>query len=70
MAFDGPVKLFDLVVLLREIAFPVLQVIEDHVNFELLLKVKRGIKEEIYRFEVNKNFIGWYCLSRVEQAYS
>lgn len=44
--------------------------IEDYVKFKLLLKVKRGIKEDKFRAEVNKNFEGKYYLSQMEQVHS
>lgn len=44
--------------------------IEDYVKFELLLKVKKGIEEEMFRVEVNKNTEGEYHLSQMEQVHS
>ncbi|PON78935.1 Cystatin [Parasponia andersonii] len=46
------------------------KVIEDYLKFELLLKVKRGITEEKFRVEVNKNIKGEYCLTQMEQVHS
>ncbi|KAH7511703.1 cysteine proteinase inhibitor 12 [Ziziphus jujuba] len=55
---------------LLEILFAKAKVIEDYVKFELLLKVKRGIKEEKFRVEVNKNIEGKFYLSQMEQDSS
>jgi len=45
-------------------------VIEDYAKFDLLLKLKRGIKEEKYRVEVNMNIEGKFYLSQFEQDHS
>lgn len=39
------------------------QVIEDHARFNLLLKLRRGIKEEKFKFEVIKNTEGKFYVN-------
>ncbi|XP_058749246.1 cysteine proteinase inhibitor 12-like [Vicia villosa] len=46
------------------------KVIEDHVKFNLLLKVSRGVKEERLRVEVNKKQGGRFYMSWMEQDHS
>lgn len=43
------------------------QVIEDFAKFDLLLKLKRGSKEEKYKVEVHKNNAGGFHLNQMEQ---
>jgi len=45
-------------------------VIEDYAKFNLLLKLRRGIKEEKFRVEVNMNIEGKFYLSQFEQDHS
>jgi len=45
-------------------------VIEDYARFELLVKLRRGIKEEKFRVEVNKNIEGKFFLNQFEQDHS
>ena len=44
--------------------------IEDHVKFDMLLKVRRGSKKENYKVEVHKNVEGTFHLNQLEQAHS
>lgn len=43
-----------------------MQVIDDFAKFDLLLKVKRGTKEEKYKVEVHKNNEGNFHLNQME----
>lgn len=43
------------------------EVIENFVKLDLLLKVKRGIKEEKFKVEVHRNIEGNYYLNQMEQ---
>lgn len=47
-----------------------MQVIENYVKFELLLKVRRGIKEEKFKVILSKNIEGKFYLDVMEQDYS
>ncbi|KAL5546792.1 hypothetical protein UlMin_006479 [Ulmus minor] len=51
---------------LLEILLAKAKVIEDYVKFELVLKVKRGIMEEKFRVEVNRNIEGRFYLNQME----
>ena len=42
------------------------QVIDDFAKFDMLLKVKRGTKEEKYKVEVHKNNEGTFNLNQME----
>lgn len=42
------------------------QVIDDLAKFDILLKVKRGTKEEKYKVEVHKNNEGTFHLNQME----
>jgi len=55
---------------LRHLTWVLNVVIEDYAKFDLLLKLKRGIKEEKYRVEVNMNIEGKFYLSQFEQDHS
>ena len=44
--------------------------IEDHAKFNMLLKLKRGDKEEKYNVEVHKNNEGAYNLNQMEADHS
>ncbi|XP_057437884.1 cysteine proteinase inhibitor 12-like isoform X2 [Lotus japonicus] len=55
---------------LREIVLAKTKKIEDYVKFNLLLKVSRGIKEEIFRVEVNKKLGGRFYVSWLQQDHS
>uniref|UniRef100_A0A1D1Y3V9 Cysteine proteinase inhibitor n=1 Tax=Anthurium amnicola TaxID=1678845 RepID=A0A1D1Y3V9_9ARAE len=46
------------------------EVIEDHAKFDLLLKLKRGSKEEKFKVEVHKNMEGTFHLNQMEQDHS
>ena len=43
------------------------QVIEDLAKFDLLLKLKRGSKEEKYKVEVHKNLEGIFHLNQMQE---
>nr|GMD41861.1 cysteine proteinase inhibitor-like [Ipomoea batatas] len=45
------------------------EVIENYVKFELLLKVRRGIKEEKFKVILSKNIEGKFYLDHMEQDY-
>lgn len=47
-----------------------MQVIEDHIKFDLLLKVSRGVKEERLRVEVDKKQGGRFYMNWMEQDHS
>ena len=47
-----------------------MQVIDDFAKFDLVLKVKRGNKEEKYKVEVHKNNEGNFHLNQMEQDSS
>lgn len=47
-----------------------MQVIDDFAKFNLLLKVKRGEKEEKFKVEVHKNNEGALHLNQMEQDHS
>lgn len=47
-----------------------MQVTENFVKLDLLLKVKRGIKEEKFKVEVRRNIEGNYYLNQMEQDHS
>ncbi|KAJ7972067.1 Cysteine proteinase inhibitor [Quillaja saponaria] len=55
---------------LVEILLAKAKVIEDYAKFNLLLKVRRGIKEEKIRVEVNKIMGGKFYLNQMEQDRS
>ena len=42
-----------------------MQVIEDYIKFELLLKLKRGNKEENFKVEITKNKEGKFLMNYV-----
>ncbi|XP_008375331.1 cysteine proteinase inhibitor 6-like isoform X1 [Malus domestica] len=46
------------------------QVIEEHAKFNMLLKVKRGSKEEKFKAEVHKNMEGAFSLNHMEADHS
>lgn len=46
------------------------QVIEDAAKFDLLLKLKRGSKEEKFKVEVHKNNEGNFLLNQMVQDHS
>jgi len=47
-----------------------MQVIDDFAKFNLLLKVKRGDKEEKFKVEVHQNNEGALHLNQMEQDHS
>lgn len=47
-----------------------MQVIDDVAKFNLLLKVKRGEKEEKFKVELHKNNEGRFHLNQMEQDHS
>ncbi|PRQ55767.1 putative Cystatin domain-containing protein [Rosa chinensis] len=55
---------------LQEVVHAKAEVIEDHAKFNMLLKLKRGEKEEKYRVEVHKNNEGAYNLNQMEAQHS
>lgn len=55
---------------LQEIVHAKAEVIEDHAKFNMLLKLKRGDKEEKYNVEVHKNNEGAYNLNQMEADHS
>ncbi|CAA6653975.1 unnamed protein product [Spirodela intermedia] len=46
------------------------EVIEESARFNLLLKIRRGTKEEKFKVEVHKNLEGTYHLNQMEQDHS
>lgn len=48
----------------------VVQVIDDTAKFNLLLKLKRGQKEEKFKVEVHKNNEGSFHLNQMEADHS
>ncbi|TKY56061.1 Cysteine proteinase inhibitor 12 [Spatholobus suberectus] len=55
---------------LHEVADAKAEVIDDFAKFNLLLKVKRGQKEEKFKVEVHKNNQGGFQLNQMEQDHS
>lgn len=55
---------------LHEVADAKAEVIDDFAKFNLLLKVKRGEKEEKFKVEVHKNNQGGFHLNQMEQDHS
>ncbi|KAK9291013.1 hypothetical protein L1049_009196 [Liquidambar formosana] len=55
---------------LIEIILAKAEVIDDSAKFELLLKVRRGSKEEKFKVEVNKRSEGTLYLNQMEQDHS
>lgn len=47
-----------------------LQVLEDCARFDMLLKLKRGSKEEKFKVEVHKNVEGTFHLNQMQQEHS
>ncbi|KAG7945946.1 hypothetical protein I3843_14G013000 [Carya illinoinensis] len=52
---------------LQDVIHAKAEVIEDFAKFDLLLKLKRGSKEEKYKVEVHKNNAGGFHLNQMEQ---
>ncbi|XP_072980787.1 cysteine proteinase inhibitor 12-like [Typha angustifolia] len=52
---------------LLEILHAKAEVIEDAAKFDMLLKLKRGAKEERYKVEVHKNLEGTFMLNHMQQ---
>lgn len=46
------------------------QVVEDIAKFDMLIKVKRGTKEEKLKVEVHKNLEGTFHLNQMQQEHS
>ena len=46
-----------------------LQVIEDSAKFDMLLKLKRGSKQEKFKVEVHKNIEGTFHLNQMQQEH-
>ncbi|KAF6149421.1 hypothetical protein GIB67_016959 [Kingdonia uniflora] len=46
------------------------EVIEDSAKFDILIKLKRGTKEEKYKVEVHKTLEGTFHLNQMEQDHS
>ncbi|MQM11193.1 hypothetical protein Taro_044096 [Colocasia esculenta] len=55
---------------LLEILHAKAKVLEDLAKIHLLLKLKRGSKEEKFKVEVHKNFEGTFHLNQMEQDHS
>ncbi|KAK7256937.1 hypothetical protein RIF29_30549 [Crotalaria pallida] len=55
---------------LHEVVDAKAEVIDDFAKFNLLLKVKRGDKEEKFKVEVHKNNEGAFHLNQMEQDHS
>ncbi|KAF9599351.1 hypothetical protein IFM89_036808 [Coptis chinensis] len=55
---------------LLEILLAKAEVIDESAKFDMLLKMKRGSKEEKYKVEVHKNKAGTFHLNQVEQDHS
>ncbi|KAK7405568.1 hypothetical protein VNO78_07000 [Psophocarpus tetragonolobus] len=55
---------------LHEVADAKAEVIDDSAKFNLLLKVKRGEKEEKFKVEVHKNNQGGFHVNQMEQDHS
>ncbi|KAF1885070.1 hypothetical protein Lal_00028959 [Lupinus albus] len=55
---------------LHEVVDAKAEVIDDFAKFNLLLKVKRGDKEEKFKVEVHKNNEGGFHLNQMEQDHS
>lgn len=55
---------------LQEVVHAKAEVIDDFAKFDLVLKVKRGNKEEKYKAEVHKNNEGNFHLNQMEQDSS
>ncbi|XP_004307209.1 PREDICTED: cysteine proteinase inhibitor 12 [Fragaria vesca subsp. vesca] len=51
---------------LQEVVHAKAEVMEEHAKFNMLLKLKRGDKEEKYKVEVHKNNEGAYNLNQME----
>lgn len=43
--------------------------IEDLAKFDLLLKLRRGTKEEKYKVEVHKNMEGTFHLNQMQEEF-
>lgn len=50
--------------------FRCMQVIEDFAKFHMLLKLKRGEKEEKFKVEVHKKSEGTFHLNQMQQDHS
>ncbi|KAM1018377.1 hypothetical protein FF1_039871 [Malus domestica] len=55
---------------LLEVVHAKAEVIEEHAKFNMLLKVKRGSKEEKFKAEVHKNMEGAFSLNHMEADHS
>ncbi|KAE8038460.1 hypothetical protein FH972_010968 [Carpinus fangiana] len=55
---------------LQEVVHAKAEVVEDFAKFDLVLKVKRGSKDENYKVEVHKNNEGNFHLNQMEQHQS
>ncbi|XP_031279419.1 cysteine proteinase inhibitor 12 [Pistacia vera] len=55
---------------LQEIVHAKAEVVEDFAKFNMLLKVKRGDKEEKFKVEVHKKTAGTFHLNQMEQDHS
>ncbi|XP_027355042.1 cysteine proteinase inhibitor 6 [Abrus precatorius] len=55
---------------LHEVADAKAEVIDDFAKFNMLLKVKRGNKEEKFKVEVHKNNQGGFHVNQMEQDHS
>ncbi|BFG20592.1 hypothetical protein CerSpe_068660 [Prunus speciosa] len=55
---------------LQEVVHAKAEVIEEHAKFNMLLKLKRGDKEEKFKVEVHKNNEGTFKLNQMEADHS
>ncbi|KAM2968114.1 hypothetical protein FF1_028295 [Malus domestica] len=55
---------------LQEVVHAQAEVAEEHAKFNMLLKVKRGSKEEKFKAEVHKNMEGTFSLNQMEADHS
>ncbi|KAL5221188.1 hypothetical protein ABZP36_025901 [Zizania latifolia] len=45
------------------------EVVEDYAKFDILMKLKRGTEEEIFKVEVDKNLEGAFVLNQMQQEH-
>ncbi|KAF5176295.1 Cysteine proteinase inhibitor [Thalictrum thalictroides] len=55
---------------LLEILHAKAEMVDEYTKFDMLLKMKRGSKEEKYKVEVHKNIEGTFNLNQMEQDHS
>jgi hypothetical protein len=54
---------------LLEIVRAKAEVVEDFAKFDILMKLKRGNKEEKFKAEVHKNLEGAFVLNQMQQEH-